>query len=264
MALKDILLVIDTNMPCKTRLDMAINIAKAHQAHITGLHIETHSFFEAQDGTVALTLAERQELFEEKISQAGLSGEWISVDLVTTWAGTVDITTQYAHFADLVIIGQSRASDQSFPANYLEQVLAGAGRPVLIVPYAGTVSTIGKRVLTTWTDGPIATRALHDGLPFLKRAEQVTLLSVDPPKQFRKESEQLSAHLERHNIHVKIEKVPRGELSVGDVLLNQVTDMGADLLIVGANPHRSWVSLDMGQTAKHLLKHMTVPVLMSC
>ena len=264
MALKDILLIIDTNMPCKTRLDMAINIAQVHQAHITGLHIATHSHFVPQDGAAELTLEERQKLFEQKISQAGLSGKWISVDLASTGAGTVEITTQYAHFADLVIIGQSSASDHSFPINYLEQILAGAGRPVLVVPYAGSVNTVGKRVLATWTDGPVATRALHDGLPFLEQAEQVRVITVGPPEQFRNEKEQLRTHLARHNVDARVETVPKGELSVGDILLNQVTDVGSDLLIVGVHPHRTMFSMDLGPVAKHLLKHMTVPVVISC
>jgi nucleotide-binding universal stress UspA family protein len=266
MALKDILLIIDTNRPCKTRLDMAINIAQEHQAHVTGLHIETHTHFPPPDGSPVLTLDERQLLFEQKISQAGLCGKWISVELVSSGAGTVEIVSQYAHYSDLVIVGQARQGwrDSSFPVDFLEQLLTKAGRPVLMVPYSGTVTTVGKRVLATWMEGPITTRALHDGMPFLEKAEHVTILAIDPPEQFREGNEQLRSHLARHAISARIEQVPKGDLSVGEIILNQATDGGSDLVIVGAKIHRSWVSLDLGPIVKYLLKHMTVPILVSC
>jgi nucleotide-binding universal stress UspA family protein len=101
-------------------------------------------------------------------------------------------------------------------------------------------------------------------MPFLEKAEHVTILAIDPPEQFREGNEQLRSHLARHAISARIEQVPKGDLSVGEIILNQATDGGSDLVIVGAKIHRSWVSLDLGPIVKYLLKHMTVPILVSC
>ena len=43
-----------------------------------------------------------------------------------------------------------------------------AGRPVLVVPYAGNFETVGKRILMAWTRE--ANRALNDALPLLEEA----------------------------------------------------------------------------------------------
>ena len=39
-----------------------------------------------------------------------------------------------------------------------------AGRPVLIVPYAGTFEMVGKRILFAWDGTREANRAMHDAL----------------------------------------------------------------------------------------------------
>jgi nucleotide-binding universal stress UspA family protein len=50
---------------------------------------------------------------------------------------------------------------------------------------------------------------------------------------------------------------------VGDELLNQLTDDGSDMLVMGAWGHTRLRELVFGGVTRHILRHMTVPVLMS-
>jgi nucleotide-binding universal stress UspA family protein len=50
---------------------------------------------------------------------------------------------------------------------------------------------------------------------------------------------------------------------VGDTLLNRVCEEGFDLLVMGAYAHTPQGKIVLGSVARHLLEHMTVPVLMS-
>jgi nucleotide-binding universal stress UspA family protein len=51
--------------------------------------------------------------------------------------------------------------------------------------------------------------------------------------------------------------------SIGDALLSQLTNIGADMLVMGAYGHARWQELVMGGATRAILKSMTVPVLMS-
>ena len=53
------------------------------------------------------------------------------------------------------------------------------------------------------------------------------------------------------------------ETPLGEALLNRVFDENFDLLVVGAHPHGHEGRLTLGSVGRHLLKEMTVPVLMS-
>ena len=59
---------------------------------------------------------------------------------------------------------------------------------------------------------------------------------------------------------------PRGhvlDVGVGDAILNAASDYAADLLVIGAYGHSRMRELVLGGVTRHLLRHMTVPVLMS-
>ena len=61
---------------------------------------------------------------------------------------------------------------------------------------------------------------------------------------------------------VEIHNREGNDVSVGDIILNAASDYGADLLVIGAYGHSRVRELVLGVT-RHLLRHMTVPVLMS-
>ena len=73
----------------------------------------------------------------------------------------------------------------------------------------------------------------------------------------------MASALARHGVKVATDPVPTEKLSVGDALLNRVSDHSADLLVVGAYGHSRMREFVFGGVTNTLLKHMTVPVLMS-
>jgi nucleotide-binding universal stress UspA family protein len=53
------------------------------------------------------------------------------------------------------------------------------------------------------------------------------------------------------------------DIAIGDVLLSRAFDLGADLIVMGAYGHSRVRGMVLGGATRHLLQHMTVPVLMS-
>jgi nucleotide-binding universal stress UspA family protein len=67
----------------------------------------------------------------------------------------------------------------------------------------------------------------------------------------------------RHGFDVEIRVVRSQEKEVGDVLRATAAELGADLIVMGAYGRSRLRELILGGATHSMLKHMTVPVLMS-
>jgi nucleotide-binding universal stress UspA family protein len=54
-----------------------------------------------------------------------------------------------------------------------------------------------------------------------------------------------------------------GDIGIMDTLLNNAADLGSDLLVMGAHGHIGLPFVSRGAGTRYILRHMTVPVLMS-
>lgn len=269
MALKDILVHVDGTPHCAARLDLAINIARENQAHLTGLYVISHPHYKPRSEGDEFKTAEAEAGFNEKVAQAGISAEWLCADWTVTGVSMSEIVNLHAYCKDLVIVGQTDhgSQDEDVPRDLPDRVVLGSGRPVLVVPYAGTFNTVGDRVLVSWKSGRESTRALNDAMPFLQGAQQVSVLEVNDPAApegaAKSPGADVCAHLNHHDIAATSDQLVSADVAVGDVLLNHAWEEGCDLLVMGAYTHTSRGALALGTVARHVLRHMTLPVLMS-
>jgi len=264
MQLKNLLVLMDTLPHAADRLDLAIGIAKQHGAGIVGLNVATHHLLPAARSQDSDLGAQLNELFLQKTGEAGVRATWLGVDSKLR-GGVAEVINHYATFADLVVLGQTEyGSKERRAEDHLpERVVLGSGKPVLIVPYTGVFPSLGERVLVAWKTGRESSRALADALPLLKKAGSAHIFEVNPTQGELTDMESLCAYLEGHGVQAGIETSAITELRVGDVLLNRVADEGSDLLVMGAYVDLHFGSYALGEVAKHVRRHMTVPVLMS-
>lgn len=263
MALTDILVTIDHHTSSAARLAVAVGLAKGHQARLTGLLVIRHDY------PVEAAVAAAREMFEQQVAGAGIEGRWRCVDGSGVDARMTEIILYHAQFTDLLIVGQGSPESASVgvPSDLPECVVLGAGRPVLVVPYAGTFASVGERVLVVWKAGRESTRALSDALPFLKQAQRVDIWAKNRSETYVEDDEtvcaDICAHLARHGVTAKADNLRAGNTPLGDVLLNRVCDEGFDLLVMGAYAHGNEGDMALGSVARQLLREMTVPILMS-
>lgn len=269
MAIADILVHMDGSGGCSARLDVALALSCRFGARLTGLYVITHQYYQPRYGRAEKAAAAVRQLFEKKTAEAGIQAVWQCVDWSVIGVGMTEVICHHAHYADLVIVGQAggRGADKEMSADLPERLVLGAGRPVLIVPYAGMFPVVGERVLVAWKAGRESTRAVNDALPILKQARQVDILAIDSSETYEDDGETLcgsiSDHLERHGVRASVERMTAGTVPVGDALLNRACDEGFDLLVMGAYAHTPQGKMALGAVARHLLDQMTLPVLMS-
>jgi nucleotide-binding universal stress UspA family protein len=170
-----------------------------------------------------------------------------------------------SRFADLVVMGQWH-EQAHVPEDLVEKVVMGAGRPVLVVPYAGHFPSIGQRVAVAWNGSREAARAIHDALPLLHKATAVTLVSITDNERPRAKPGprlDMASHLAAKGIAVDQDRMGPSEIGAMDQLLSHVCDLGADLLVMGAHGHLGPLARLRHSGTRHILRHLTVPVLMS-
>jgi len=174
--------------------------------------------------------------------------------------------TLHARYADLVLIGQTDASDDSkVPTDFPERLVLAAGRPVLILPAVGKFATIGKRILIAWNPSREATRAVTDAIPLLQRADNVHVMAVNPKagEHGSVPGADIGLYLARHGVRVDVKTDHGAEIDVGNELLSRAADLDADLIVMGGYGHsrlKEWV---LGGATRTILESMTAPVLMS-
>jgi len=276
MAFKDILVHVDDGKSCPARLELAVGLAAAHGAHLTGLHVRRPSqlpdFIMAEYGGEIATLqakyiaeaaATAKSLFDQAVKGVEANVEWRDVT-----GELLDLVPLHARYADLAIIGQADLNGDDVPARRLvDHLVLDAGRPVLVVPCVGRYPTLGQKVLVAWNAGREATRAIGDAMPILETAARVSVLAINPLGGLGGHGElpgaDIALHLARHGVKAVCQAVRADDLEVGALLLSRAADEDADLLVMGAYGRSRLRELVLGGATRHVLDHMTVPVLLS-
>lgn len=267
----------DASPRATLRVRLAARIAAAQQCRLVGV-CATFSpeaqWFYRVDHAAACLQADRErrqrqhqtvrERFEATVRDGSIALDWR-----TTEGDPVDQILKEAREAGLFVLGQPDDSDDdSFVApQFAESVILASGRPVLVVPYAGTFSDVGARVLVAWDGGRECARALHDALPLLA-GSRVHLLHANAAMQSLRVDAAPVAVAARvlHDVgaEVEIEYEPAAnDVAIGDLILSRAADFGADLVVMGAYGHGRFRELMLGGVTRTILTSMTVPVLLS-
>ncbi len=285
MALRDLVVLLDGSSRDEIKMAVAVELARRNDAHLTGLcplelllpadmsfalggypDLWALPEFAKQVDSQARTKAALIEAgFRETLRREGITGDW-----VLDPGFLIPSITRRAHATDLIVVGQADP-DNPLPASartLIEDILMTAGRPLLLIPYAGRFEKVGANVLVGWTPTREFARAVHDALAILAPGAKLVVLTVERPRAAGDSqmlpTAEIAEHLARHGLDVSAARtVVTDGLSPADALLDYASDIGADLLVVGGYGHSRTREMIMGGVTRELLQHMTVPVLMS-
>lgn len=271
--LKDIVVFVDPSEAGRRRLQLAVSLAAAHGAHLSGVHVigvpKVDPLFATGlwrrleklylTGTAEVAQKARA-MFEDAAAKAGISHEWRE-----SRGDSYTEAVAHARYCDLAIVGQIDPDwDSDLPPVSPESVALGSGRPVLVVPYAGTFTTVGRSALIAWSDKREGARAVGDALPLMKGAAQVVVMTVEPDAAESDAGADLAAHLARHGLPVTVEhSAASDDVTVADILLGRAADLGSDLLVMGAYGRPRASEVILGGVTRQILQQMTLPVLMA-
>jgi len=271
MTVKHLLVHLDGSDRASVRLNLAINLAKRFGARLTGLFAQSET---SGPSLVARRASEHlkraaedvRRVFEAKTGEAGVAGVWWQLEH-GEYSHVLTETVICSRYADLAILGQhNSASDAKVPGELVEEVILNAGRPVLVVPFAGDFQDTGQRVIVAWNGSRESARALGDAVPLMESAKSVLILALHaarPEDVTGVPPVNVVSHLETHGIMASLERMTVENMGLMDVVLNRASDDGADLLVMGGHGNYGFPFLARGGNTRHILRQMTVPVLMS-
>jgi len=279
MNYKTILVHLDHSLRSPVRAAMAARWARAHESHLVGLLPSglydgiipagaiatgmTDYIAESSDYLRRRAEAVARE-FRTDIARSGpLSYEVRMVDDVAA-----DAVVRYGRASDLVVLGQSDASNRgdTTTRGLAEDVLMEVGRPVLVVPSAGVFEGRPRTIVAAWDGSRESAVALRSALPALRQAARVTLISLRHPHDEDNTQRLLLSDmiqfLLRHGVQARAESEVT-EIDIADALLSRLSDLGADLLVMGGYGHSRLRERVLGGVTRQILAQMTVPVLIA-
>ncbi|WP_448208254.1 universal stress protein [Azospirillum sp. sgz302134] len=275
MSYTNLLVHLDDSERCEERLNLALTLAQSHGATLTGLFAQSET---AGVGVVArraspalVQAAERvKEVFEGKAREAGVTTRWWQLSH-GEYGHVMSETVICCRYVDLAIFGQHDSKgDNRVPPDLIEEVVLNSGRPILVVPHAGSFNQFAERPVIAWNGSREAARAVNDALPLLKQAKSVLLLAFHVQSGAGEGGNvpqvDILEHLASHGVKASQERLTISTMTPMDAALSRASDHGADLLVMGGFGGYGGSLFPLfgrGSNTRQILRQMTLPVLLS-
>ncbi|MGV2865921.1 universal stress protein [Achromobacter sp. AGC39] len=269
---------LDHGFDCKRRTDLALSLARRHQAELVGIYASAAppQYYYGESVLMSRTLdvmkqlqAQNRDVVESAFLASAAASDVAAVVRAGDAAPSATVAL-HARTSDLVIVSQFNPDDieAAHETEFVEQMLLTTGRPVLVLPSSGEFSAVGKRLLVCWDGSREAARALADATPILRQAASLVVLTMDegtaPSKAGVVDFNDLATYCVAHGMpapsHVRRDIKGVG---VGSTILNAAADHSADLIVMGAYGHSKFREWAMGGATASILKSMTVPIMFS-
>lgn len=267
--MKSILLHVYDDTAFETRLQAALDVARAFEGHITCLHATPFEDYLEIDPWVSARLPEefsekmkqlRQALqarVEDRLRREGVSWDWRHTDDLMA-----DALILHSIVSDVIVLTLSgRAIERRDPRPLAGRVAVGGRAPILAIPEQLDRLELDAPILVAWNGSPEAAGAVRSAMPFLRRAPTVHLLEVED-KISRYPRDLIARYLSRHDVHPEILQRRAVNGSVSAAIRTTALELGAGLIVIGAYGHSRLRELIFGGVTHDLITDTPVPLLL--
>ncbi len=216
--------------------------------------------FQAQDADDLFRAAQaRQSWWEQILANGAASGEWLAAQ-----GEPVEALCHAARWCDLIVADRPTSNPEA-PTGWgtVSRTVFGAGIPVVVVPQAAEIASLGERVLIAWNRSRESTLAIRGALPLLKTAQQIVVLD-GMPNEDRLGARHLppfdlAAYLARHEVNAQFRRfAPKGEF--GANILAAARETESDMIVMGAWGNSRITELVLGGATRHLFQNSELPL----
>ncbi|MEL7446810.1 MAG: universal stress protein [Pseudomonadota bacterium] len=270
--MKSILLHIDGDNCMEARLQAALDIARANDAHITCLQAVSYEVFAPGDfygsamAAAMPRIKEAAEKLQSKI-ETDLANEDVSWEWQFLYGMAETRLLEQSALHDLIIVGPHDIGEQGrSPSKMVGELVLKAPVPVLVIPGDLKRFDTAAPVMVAWNGSSEACVALRAAVPLLRTASNVFLTSVAEEKdrdRFDFPPVEGAKYLSRHGIDADLVEVPRGEAKIADTLFSAAQLRECGLMVMGAYGHSRFREAILGGATRNMLEMATVPVLMA-
>jgi nucleotide-binding universal stress UspA family protein len=283
--MKTILVPTEQNAAMTSALNVALLLARKFDSCIEGFPLRPAvADMVAMDPDAGLTMVavkendaemvrQAEDLFQSFMKRHGVTQRADEVtasprpaSLSWTWNTAApsgnDFVGSYGRVFDVVVLARPGEEWQSPSMVTLESALFESGRPVLIAPPASPRS-LATHVLIAWNRSTEQARATAFAMPLLRRAERITILTVEGSTVAGPSGVQLARSLTMNGIAAEPITIAPGKVSAGETILRKAEELGCDLIVKGAYTQSRLRQMIFGGATRHILANANLPVLMA-
>jgi nucleotide-binding universal stress UspA family protein len=252
---------------CDSRIETALNVARATGGHVT-LHINTpitaYVTMDPFGGSHVLSdimnqVRERAAALAERL-EIRLAREDIPWSIEMSEADLTDALVSNARLADLVVMSLGETVSPMAARPPVGGVAIGARAPVLALP-DGVPFMPGGTAVVAWNGSHESAHALRAAVPLLRLGNAVHLVTIAERDQPLPPTE-AAAYLSRHDIHAAIVERQAGTQTVEEALLAFADEVGAALMVMGAYGHSRLRETLFGGVTRFAIDSGTRPLLL--
>lgn len=268
--MKTVLLYANEDSGLESRLQAALDVVRAFDAHLSCVQVTPFDAFIMGDpfgGVYALpTLLEAVRTAEDahrarlegRLRSEGVSWDWFRYD-----GSPAQVVADRSRLSDLIVLSLPEAGGASDgPLSMVGDVALHARAPVLAVPQSSRSLDCLGRAAVAWNGSLEAAHALRLTLPMLARASQVHIVEVTEDKAGFPATD-ASQYLARHGIRSELHEWPGSGRSVADALDDAAQALGANYVVMGAYGHSRLRESVFGGTTRDMLHRGALPLLLA-
>jgi nucleotide-binding universal stress UspA family protein len=267
--IRSILLHVHDDACMEARLQVALDLARAFDGHVTCLQPVSFDFSVPGDlyGTMVAELIpviqDAADALRDRISTR-LAGEDVAWDWKQEDGPGRQLLMRAEALSDLVVLGAlDPASDGKGPSSLGSYLAVHGQSPILVVPQNTRSLDLAGPAVIGWNGSPEAAHALRGAVPLLRKATSVTLVNVtehiDDNAAFLP-CVDAAEYLARHDIACEIVEIARGDQTVGEALVDCAQARAAAFLVVGAYGHSRALETVFGGVTREVFSDPPLPV----
>lgn len=288
MSIKSIVAPVRGDGKGESVLGLALAIGRKFNAHIDVLHVHAKpedmipygvpltASFKKTIMDAAANLATQEEerlrkLFDEyceakDIDPVPADAETFPVDrLSISWSEQAgkqaDVIRRIGRFCDLIVVPRPD-SETTLGVNTLNAALFDVRKLTAVAPPQG-VTEVGRNIAIAWNGSTEAARAVNWSIPLLMNAESVSILSAPDPDAPDNSVSAVRRYLRLHGVDTQLREFRIGRHNIGEPLLNEAKNVGADMLVMGAFGSIKRRELVLGGVTEYVVEHSDLPLIMA-
>jgi nucleotide-binding universal stress UspA family protein len=271
--MKSILLHIDGDACMEARLQVAMDIARANDGHITCLQSVSYEVFAPGDfygSAMAAAMPHIKQAAEDLRTriEADLANEDVSWEWRFIYGMAEHHLLEQSALHDVIVVGPHDIGEEGSrgPSKMAGELAIRAPVPVLVVPGDTKRFDPNAPALVAWNGSAEAAVALRGAVPLLERAGAVYIASVteeDKDRSVDFPASEAAMYLSRHGIEAEVVELPRGKEKISNVLFAAAEHRECGVMVMGAYGHSRLAELLMGGVTRRALSNPPMPVLIA-
>ena len=188
------------------------------------------------------------------------TGKSASASWVEEPGRQVNIIKQHGRLADIICVAKPDVS-RNLGTNTLKAALFHTGRPVMMCPPANELSDgFGDTIAIAWNGSKEAARAVALTLSLTTSAKQLVILSGGT-EVHGSTTDDLVEYFQMRGVAATVQRFKAGK-DVGEDLLRNAKDVGADVLIMGAYGDSYEAETVFGGTTQSVVDASSMPIVL--